>query len=207
MRYSAPMEDKLLRPHVGHDTLPPFYLRQPVSYDCPRCLVGRLCLVEGTFVAHPTPTTRDAEEAGFLEPWEGQDRFTCLLECSSPTCQEILACAGSMVQEQDWSAGHPDARSRCHPTLLHPLNAARDSQPGETTWLRLSLDVTDETILRLLANEEARLTTRVIAERLHRDAKSIGKNLSKLRKSGLVENRPRHGYRITDRGRVHAPQR
>ena len=191
---------------MSGDGLKPFYRTGPLSLDCPRCAAGGLLLVEGTFGTCPTPATKDAEEAGYLDPWEGEDRFACLLQCSNPTCQEIVACAGTMEQEQDWSSGHPNSRSKCRPTVFRPLDAARRREEADRApFLPVCLDPTDEAILALLASESVRLTTPDIAAGLDRDPKSIGKSLSKLRRACLIENRPRLGYRITRTGRAQAP--
>jgi len=66
----------------------------------------------------------------------------------------------------------------------------------------LGLDPTDERILHvLLKADPKRQLTGQIAAALGRDPKSIGKNLSKLTKLKLLDNRRRHGYVLTPKGR------
>ena len=45
--------------------------------------------MEGTLQSRPTPDTRDGDEGGYLEPWDGSSRFCCLLQCSNSRCLQV----------------------------------------------------------------------------------------------------------------------
>ncbi len=78
---------------------------------------------------------------------------------------------------------------------------------GRGASMPLVLDPTDKLVLQLLAvNKGERLDTPSIADRLDLNVKSIGKNLAKLGKAGLIENKPRLGYAITESGSKLASQ-
>ncbi len=73
-----------------------------------------------------------------------------------------------------------------------------DAGSAETA---LDLDPTDKKILRHLQKASGRLLTPVIATALSLNVKSIGNNLARMRRLGLIENRPRRGYVVTPLGR------
>lgn len=68
---------------------------------------------------------------------------------------------------------------------------------------RFPLSDTDRRVLRLLAEqaEDSRLLGKTIATNLRLNLDSIGRNLSDLRKAGLIQNPGRQGYSITREGR------
>ena len=170
--------------------------------------------MEGTLQSRPTAATRDGDDAGCLEPWDGSCRFCCLLQCSNPRCEEILLCGGKVSSEGDVSYGYSDLVSCYRPTTLVALDAGHEmaevgGRPAAATEIvaPVRLDPSDEKILRLLASDPSlRLKTPEIAQQTQLNKRSIGKNLSRLTSAGLLGNEPRRGYSITEAGKERASQ-
>ncbi|MFO1077987.1 MAG: hypothetical protein U1E73_09735 [Planctomycetota bacterium] len=179
-----------------------------------------MTLVDESLRSVPTAATRDAEEGGYLDRECARDRFCCLLRCGNPQCEDIVACVGEMHQEEDWRSGDWNLVTVFQPTLLKSLGGGRVAEkPGQQVdvpgvgpstddpgafapvMVPVKLDPTDETILKLLAETpRVRVLTSQVAQRLRREPKSIGKNLSKLCLARLIQNTPRRGYLITEMG-------
>jgi len=91
-------------------------------------------------------------------------------------------------------------------TQTNEVNALNNAQLASTApMIPLKLDYTDELILNCLSSLKgsSRLITSKIANRLDREQKVIGKNLSKLKDAGLIDNVPRVGYKLTAIGLDH----
>lgn len=71
------------------------------SYNCPRCRRGTLSLVADTMQRlEATYAKREHAEKGY-HPYNEMTRFSCLLQCSSSPCGEVVAVSGDITHDVD----------------------------------------------------------------------------------------------------------
>lgn len=89
----------------------------------------------------------------------------------------------------------------------HPLTSSPVKKSIPKSTIEIRLDPTDEKILGYLKKRglcAGRLLGSEIANCLHLNIQSIGKNLRKLISLELIDNKPRKGYLITKKGSFHS---
>ena len=190
---------------------------QSLPYRCLACDAGRMMLVRGRLEVFSLTEAGAADRhSKGLEPGEA-GRFSCLFMCANPACEDIVRCEGDVDWNEDvrWDedAGDWDVsitpfytpdlmESEGGSLQLNPVDAV-DSTADEPDGVsvNLQLEPTDLIILSHLRKRPTeRSITSEIARQLHLKEKSIGKNLAKLGRAGLIDNAPRFGYRITPLG-------
>lgn len=190
---------------------------EALPYRCTRCDAGRLSLEWSTLeLINSVTGVTDSVSSRSLKPGEA-DRFSCLLRCANPDCEDVVRCEGDVgwdetvrwdEDEGDWDVSisplyKPKVMESQGVSLhLTPNDAAGTplDEPGEVT-VDLQLEPTDSLILSHLRRRPTeRLITSDIANQLRLKEKSIGKNLAKLVRAGLIDNVRRFGYRITSFG-------
>lgn len=110
--------------------------RLPASYVCLTCNAGGLILDKKTMRYKLTAESQDADEVGILERWEGQYRFSCLLQCSNSRCEELLSCGGTMMHDYaEFTYSNISFWNICTPMSLVPLRAGRGAFTKHTDEL------------------------------------------------------------------------
>lgn len=69
------------------------------AYPCPRCRRGTLALEEKTLLTEETANSKANQKHEAWEPEWTEERFVCLLRCTSAKCGEIVAVSGKVSVE------------------------------------------------------------------------------------------------------------
>ena len=67
------------------------------SYKCPTCRRGILALVAETEKRLEPSYAKQAHAERGYHPYEDQTRFSCLLQCSRPSCGEVVSVNGNII--------------------------------------------------------------------------------------------------------------
>lgn len=79
-----------------------FTREQLPHWVCPTCKMGMMKIVEGSFYSRSNKESTDAHKVDVWEPDYDLSIFSCLLECTSKFCGEVVACSGHGTLEQDF---------------------------------------------------------------------------------------------------------
>jgi hypothetical protein len=72
------------------------------AYPCPRCRRGTLALDDKTLVTEETVNSKANKKHEAWEPEWVEERFVCLLRCTSAKCGEIVAVSGKVSVEPNF---------------------------------------------------------------------------------------------------------